>query len=355
MTNEKIIIGITSGDFNGIGYEVILKTLTDSRIYEHFTPVIYGMARAVAYYKKGIEAQMSLNVVKNVDEISHKRINVVNCADEEIKIEPGVSNRIAGNFAFRALERATEDLKNGHIHALVTAPINKENIQSEKFRFAGHTEYLAQKFDNAGKTLMILIANELRVAVATGHIPLRQVVDKLSVDFVLRKINVLNNSLIQDFRVIKPRIAILGLNPHAGDNGVIGTEEREIIIPAIKTAEKQGVLCFGPFAADGFFGTENYKKYDAILAMYHDQGLIPFKTLAMQNGVNFTAGLSIVRTSPAHGTAYDIAGKNSADENSFRQALLAAFDIFHNRKLYHEISENPLKSEAKIERSGNIE
>ncbi|MCL1867636.1 MAG: 4-hydroxythreonine-4-phosphate dehydrogenase PdxA [Paludibacter sp.] len=355
MTNEKIIIGITSGDFNGIGYEVILKTLTDSRVYEHFTPVIYGLARAVSYYKKGIEAQMSLNVVATANEISHKRINVINCVDEEVKIEPGVSNPVAGDFAFRSLERATEDLKNGLIHALVTAPINKENIQSEKFRFSGHTEYLAQKFDNAGKTLMLLIANELRVAVATGHIPLRQVADKLSSDFILKKINVLNNSLIQDFRVIKPRIAVLGLNPHASDNGVIGTEERDVIIPAIKTAEKQGILCFGPFAADGFFGTENYKKYDAVLAMYHDQGLIPFKTLAMQNGVNYTAGLSVVRTSPAHGTAYDIAGKNSADENSFRQALLTAFDVFNNRKWYSEISKNPLKSEVKIERGGNIE
>jgi len=355
MANEKITIGITSGDFNGIGYEVILKTLTDSRVYEHFTPVIYGSARATAYYKKGIEAQMSMNVVASAREISHKRINVVNCIDEEVKIEPGISNPVAGDFAFRALECATEDLKNGLIHALVTAPINKETIHSEKFRFPGHTEYLAQKFDNAGKTLMLLISNELRVAVATGHIPLKNVADKLSTDFILKKLTVLNHSLIQDFRISKPRIAVLGLNPHAGDNGVIGTEEREIIIPAMKTAESQDILCFGPFSADGFFGTENYKKYDAILAMYHDQGLVPFKTLAMQSGVNFTAGLSVVRTSPAHGTAYDIAGKNTADENSFRQALFTAFDIFNNRQWYKEISENPLKSEAKIERGGNIE
>lgn len=355
MANEKIIIGITSGDFNSIGYEIILKTLTDSRVYEHFTPVIYGSSRAAAYYKKGIEAQMSLNIVASVNEISYKRINVVNCIDQEIKIEPGTSNQMAGDFAFRSLERAVEDLKNGLIHALVTAPINKENIQSEKFCFPGHTEYLAQKFDNADKTLMLLVSNDLRIAVATGHIPLSQVADKLTTDVITKKLNVLNNSLVQDFRITKPRIAVLGLNPHAGDNGVIGTEEREIIIPAMKIAEKQGIQCFGPFSADGFFGTENYKRYDAILAMYHDQGLIPFKTLAMYNGVNFTAGLSVVRTSPSHGTAYDIAGKNIANENSFRQALLTAFDILNNRRWYAEFSANPLKSEAKIERSGNIE
>lgn len=355
MNNEKIIIGITSGDFNSIGYEIILKTLTDSRVYEHFTPVIYGSARAAAYYKKGIEAQMGFTVAPSINEISHKRINVVNCIDHDVKIEPGISNPVAGEFAVRALECAVEDLKNGQIHAIVTAPINKENIQSERFHFPGHTEYLAQKFDNAGKTLMLMVSNELRVAVATGHIPLRQVVDKLSVDFVARKIEVLNNSLIQDFRVTNPRIAILGLNPHAGDNGVIGNEEREIIIPAMKIAEKQDIHCFGPFSADSFFGTENYKRYDAILSMYHDQGLIPFKTLAMYNGVNVTVGLPIVRTSPAHGTAFDIAGKNLADENSFRQALLTAFDILNNRRWYAECTENPLKSEAKIERSGNIE
>jgi len=355
MTNEKIIIGITSGDFNSIGYEIILKTLTDSRVYEHFTPVIYGSARAVAYYKKGIETQMSLNVITEVKDVSHKRINVVNCIDHEVKIEPGVSNPVAGDFAVRSLEKAVEDLKSGFIHALVTAPINKENIQSEKFHFPGHTEYLAQKFDNAERTLMLLISNDLRVAIATGHIPLRQVADRLTTDFIVRKINVLNNSLVQDFRIAKPRIAVLGFNPHAGDNGVIGNEECEVIIPAMKISEQQGIHCFGPFSADGFFGTENYKKYDAILTMYHDQGLIPFKTLAMYNGVNFTAGLSVVRTSPAHGTAFDIAGKNIADENSFRQALFAAFDIFNNRRWYVECSSNPLKSEAKIERGGNIE
>lgn len=355
MSKEKIIIGITSGDFNGIGYEIILKALTDSRVYEHFTPVIYGSARAAVYYKKGIEAQMSFNVVSTANEISHKRINIVNCIDEDVKIEPGVLNPVAGDFAFCALERATEDMKNGLIHAIVTAPVNKENIQSKNFHFAGHTEYLAQKFDSEGKVLMLLIANDLRIAVATGHIPLNNVAEKFSIEMVMRKINILNHSLVRDFRITTPRIAVLGLNPHAGDNGVIGTEEREIIIPAMQNAEKQGILCFGPFAADGFFGTENYKKYDAIMAMYHDQGLIPFKTLAMQDGVNVTVGLPIVRTSPAHGTAYDIAGKNTANENSFRQALFAAVDIFNNRQWHSEIYENPLKSEVKIERGGKIE
>ncbi|MDR2823790.1 MAG: 4-hydroxythreonine-4-phosphate dehydrogenase PdxA [Prevotellaceae bacterium] len=355
MTHEKITIGITHGDFNGIGYEVLLKTLADSRVYEHFTPVIYGSVRAAAYYKKGIEQQMSFNVVAAASEIHHKRINVVNCIDEELKIEPGVSTQLAGQMAFRALERATDDLKNGLINALVTAPINKENIQNENFKFPGHTEYLEQKFRTDNSALMMLIANELRVAVATGHIPLHEVGGKISVDLITEKLVILNESLIQDFKITRPRIAVLGLNPHAGDNGVIGTEEKEIIIPAMKAAENQKVLSFGPFAADGFFGSETYKNYDAILAMYHDQGLIPFKTLAMGEGVNFTAGLPVVRTSPDHGTAYNIAGKNAANENSFRQALNMAFDILCNRLWYKEISANPLQSEAKVERGGKIE
>ncbi|MDR1652209.1 MAG: 4-hydroxythreonine-4-phosphate dehydrogenase PdxA [Prevotellaceae bacterium] len=355
MTREKIIIGITHGDFNGIGYEVLLKTLSDSRVYDHFTPVIYGSARAAAYYKKGIEQQMSFNVVSAAKDIHHKRINVINCVDEELKIEPGISSPLAGKMAFRALERATDDIKSGLIHAIVTAPINKANIQSENFKFAGHTEYLEQKFTEHNAALMMLVSNNLRVAVVTGHIPLKEVSAKITVDLIVQKLETLNNSLIRDFKIPKPRIAVLGLNPHAGDEGVTGTEEREIIIPAMKIAENKNILNFGTFAADGFFGSEAYKDYDAILAMYHDQGLVPFKTLAMGEGVNFTAGLPIVRTSPDHGTAYNIAGKNAANENSFRQALYMAFDIVCNRMWYNEISENPIKQEAKLERGGKIE
>jgi 4-hydroxythreonine-4-phosphate dehydrogenase len=356
MHKEKITIGITHGDYNGIGYEVILKTLADNRVYEEFTPVIYGSAKAVAYYKKGIETQgLSFNVINSVQDVHHKRINLINCVPEEVKFEPGISTADAGKASFAALERATEDLKNGLLHAIVTAPINKENIQSEAFTFAGHTEYFEKKFCRDSSALMMLISNGLRVAVATGHIPLKEVAGKLSTELIANKLLILNKSLIQDFRIQKPRIAVLGLNPHAGDGGIIGKEEKEIILPAMKEAEKQGVLCFGPYAADGFFGSESYKKFDAVLAMYHDQGLIPFKTLSMDSGVNFTAGLSVVRTSPDHGTAYNIAGKNIANEDSFRQAVYAALDIIANREFYFEISANPLKSEAKVEKGGRIE
>ncbi|MBO4371071.1 MAG: 4-hydroxythreonine-4-phosphate dehydrogenase PdxA [Paludibacteraceae bacterium] len=328
---EKIKIGITHGDINGIGYEVILKTLEDNRILDCCVPIVYGSPKAAAYHRKQLELNGNLNLISDANDASDKRSNIINCCDSELKVDLGQSTEMAGTAAFEALERATLDLKEGKIDAIVTAPINKQNIQSDSFHFPGHTEYLEQIFGKKGDALMLLANDKLRVAVVTGHIPLSKVASSLTTEGILKKIRQLNHSLKTDFGIRKPRIAVLGLNPHAGDNGVIGEEEKTIIRPAIQSALNEGIVCIGPLPADGFFGSDNYLKYDGILAMYHDQGLIPFKTLAMTNGVNFTAGLPIVRTSPDHGTAYDKAGQNIADESSFRAALFMAIDIVKNR------------------------
>lgn len=356
MEAEKIIIGITHGDINGIGYEVILKTMADSRMLETFIPVIYGSPKVAAFYRKALDIQgLNLNIVNSIEEINIKRVNIINCVDDEIKVELGNSTEEAGKAAFEALERAGEDLKKGAIQALVTAPINKKNIQSQAFHFPGHTEYLEKKFGDTTPALMMLINDVMRVAVVTGHIPVKSVSSELTEKLILEKLIVLNNSLKNDFSIIRPRIAVLGLNPHAGDEGLLGDEEKLIIIPALKQAESQGIICVGPYSADGFFGSGNFNKFDAVLAMYHDQGLIPFKTVSMDTGVNFTAGLSIIRTSPDHGTAYDIAGKNIASEESFREALYMAYDIYQNRKRNKDISVNPLKTEQRTERGGRVE
>jgi 4-hydroxythreonine-4-phosphate dehydrogenase len=356
MEAEKIIIGITHGDINGIGYEVILKTMADSRMLETFIPVIYGSPKVAAFYRKALDIQgLNLNIVNSIEEINIKRVNIINCVDDEIKVELGNSTEEAGKAAFEALERAGEDLKKGVIQALVTAPINKKNIQSQAFHFPGHTEYLEKKFGDTTLALMMLINDVMRVAVVTGHIPVKSVSSELTEKLILEKLIVLNNSLKNDFSIIRPRIAVLGLNPHAGDEGLLGDEEKLIIIPALKQAESQGIICVGPYSADGFFGSGNFNKFDAVLAMYHDQGLIPFKTVSMDTGVNFTAGLSIIRTSPDHGTAYDIAGKNIASEESFREALYMAYDIYQNRKRNKDISVNPLKTEQRTERGGRVE
>jgi len=356
METDKIIIGITHGDINGIGYEVILKTLADNRMLETFIPVIYGSPKVAAYHRKNLDIQgLNINLVNSIEEINLKRINLVNCVDDEIKVELGRSTDEAGKAAFVALERATEDLKRGALHAIVTAPINKKNIQSDVFHFPGHTEYLEQKFGTGTPALMMLINDVMRVAVVTGHVPVSEVSSQLTEKLILDKLKVLNASLIQDFSIGRPRIAVLGLNPHAGDDGVIGEEEQTVIIPAMKQAEKLGILCMGPYPADGFFGSGNFNKFDAVLAMYHDQGLIPFKTVSMDSGVNFTAGLPVIRTSPDHGTAYDIAGKNIASEDSFRQALYMAYDIYQNRLIHKEISDHPLKTEQRVERGGRVE
>jgi 4-hydroxythreonine-4-phosphate dehydrogenase len=350
---HKMIIGITHGDINGIGYEVILKALSDNAILDFFTPVIYGSSKAAGYYRKILDIQnLNLNIIGSVKELNHKRVNIINCVDENIKVEIGQSTAEAGEAAYIALERAVEDLKNGEIHALVTAPINKKNIQSEKFHFPGHTEYLAQHFGNNDNELMLMVNDVMRIAVVTGHIPLHDVPSALSPELVFKKLQVLNHSLKEDFLIVRPRIAVLGLNPHAGDDGLIGAEEKTILLPAMKEAEKAGIICVGPYPADGFFGSGNFTKFDGILAMYHDQGLIPFKTISMDNGVNFTAGLSIIRTSPAHGTAYDIAGQNVASENSFRQALYLACDVYKNRELNHQLKSNQLKIENKEKENG---
>lgn len=356
MESDKIIIGITHGDINGIGYEVILKTMSDSRMLETFVPVIYGSPKVAAYHRKMMDIQgINLNIVNSIEEINTKKVNIINCVDDDIKVDLGVSTTDAGKSAYNALELATQDLKRGALHAIVTAPINKNNIQSANFKFPGHTEYLDEKFGNGSSTLMMLVNDVMRVAVVTGHIPLKDVATNLTEQLIFDKLNILNDSLKNDFAIVRPRIAVLGLNPHAGDAGVIGNEEKDVILPAMKQAESKGVVCAGPYPSDGFFGSGNFNKFDAVLAMYHDQGLIPFKTVSMDTGVNFTAGLSVIRTSPDHGTAYDIAGKNIASEESFRQALYLAYDIYMNRSWMKEISKNPLKTEQRVDRAGRVE
>lgn len=356
MDTKKVIIGITHGDINGIGYEVILKTLADNNVYDSFVPVIYGSAKVAAFHRKLCDIQnINLNVINSVEDAHAKKINIINCTDDELKVEPGRSTEEAGKAAFAALERATSDLKRGALQAIVTAPINKNNIQSKDFHFPGHTEYLEEKFGTGTPALMLLINDVMRVAVVTGHIPVKDIPTKLTSELILEKLTVLNSALKSDFTVIKPRIAVLGLNPHAGDEGVIGNEEQTVIIPAMKEAEKKGICCFGPYAADGFFGSGHFSKFDGILAMYHDQGLAPFKTISMESGVNYTAGLSVIRTSPAHGTAYEIAGQNKASEESFRQALWMACDIYHHRVQNKEIAQNPLKVEQRSERRDRVE
>ena len=356
MEREKIVIGITQGDINGIGYEVILKTLSESRVLDAFVPVIYGSPKVAAFHRKQLDIQgINLNIINSVEELNPKRINIINCSDDEIKVELGRSTVEAGKAAFAALEQATEDLKKGALDAIVTAPINKKNIQSADFHFPGHTEYLEEKFGTGTPSLMLLMNDVMRVAVVTGHIPVAEVSNALTKELITEKLLVFNKALKEDFMIVRPRIAVLGLNPHAGDEGVIGDEEQKTIIPALKEAEKQGVVCVGPYAADGFFGSGQFSKFDGILAMYHDQGLIPFKTISMDSGVNFTAGLSVIRTSPAHGTAYDLAGKNMASEDSFRQAIYTACDIYQNRMINKEITANPLKVEKRVERGGRVE
>lgn len=343
MKNTKIKVGITHGDINGIGYEVIIKSLIDNRIFDICTPIIYGSPKVAAYHRKALNIDnFSLNNIKEAKEAHPKRANIINCVDENIKVELGKSSRSAGNSAFQALEAAVADLKKGAIDVLVTAPINKKNIQSKDFEFPGHTEYLESKLES-GKSLMLLLSDKLRVGVVAGHVPIVDVPKKITKEAILEKLTILNTSLLKDFGIQRPKIAVLSLNPHAGDDGLIGMEEKEIINPALDEARKNSIMALGPFPADGFFGSDDYKKFDAILAMYHDQGLAPFKALAFDSGVNFTAGLSGIRTSPAHGTAYAIAGTNVASETSFREAMYLAIDIHKNRALYEEANKNPMK------------
>jgi 4-hydroxythreonine-4-phosphate dehydrogenase len=342
MKGDRIILGITQGDINGISYEVIMKALADNRIFDLCTPVVYGSPKVAAYHRKALDLEnFSFNSIRTVDEALAKRANIINCIDDAARVELGKSTQYAGEASLQALEAAVKDLADGKLDVIVTGPINKSNIKSEKFNFNGHTEFLETRF-NADGALMLMVNELMRIGVVTSHIPLSSVVEYVTRDTVMRKLRIMNRSLLTDFGITRPRIAVLGLNPHAGDEGLIGEEEIKQIIPAISDAQSEGILAFGPFPADGFFGAGSYSGYDAVLAMYHDQGLIPFKALTTEGGVNFTAGLSIIRTSPAHGTAYDITGKNLASPDSFRKAIYMAVDIFRNRLQYRAVSSNPL-------------
>lgn len=344
---ERVKVGITHGDMNGIGYEIIIKTFHDQRMLENITPVVYGSSKVASYHRKSLNiSELNFNLVKNASAAIHKRMNIVNVTHEEVKIDLGKSTEIAGQLAFKALEAAVQDLTQKHIDVLVTAPINKKNMQSADFKFPGHSEYLSDKA--GGKEhLMLMVCDKLRVGVITGHIPLKDVPSTITTELILKKIEMMNRSLVIDFGIRKPKIAVLGLNPHAGDQGVIGMEDQQVIVPAVEQAWNKNMIVYGPYSADGFFGSNNYLKFDGILAMYHDQGMIPFKTLAFDKGVNFTAGLPFIRTSPAHGTAYDIAGKNEASHISFREAVYLAIDIFHNRKAHEELNSNVLQNYLK--------
>jgi len=341
--DRKVVVGITHGDFNGISYEIIIKTLMEPRILEICTPVVYGSSKIASYYRKALNYNdINFNLVKKAELASSKRQNIVNVTEQEVKIDIGESTEIAGKLSLMALDMATSDLKNNNIDVLLTAPINKKNIQSGDFHFKGHTEYLAERF-NASNYLMMMVAPDLRIGFVTGHVPIKNISDTLTEELILRKLIVMNNSLIRDFGIDKPKIALLGLNPHSGDSGVIGNEETSVIIPAMKKAQSENILCFGPYPPDGFFGSLKYRQFDGVLAMYHDQGMIAFKIIAFNEGVNYTAGLPVVRTSPAHGVAYDIAGKNIASPESFRNAMYLACDIFTNRNNYDLLKANPLK------------
>ncbi len=330
---NKPVIGITLGDINGIGPEVVIKALSDPRVINHVTPVIFGSTKVLSYYKKVLEIDdFQYSQAKSPDMIHARRINVVNCWSDMVEINIGEETQEAGKCAFLALEKSMEYLKEGSIDALVTAPINKKNIQSDDFHFVGHTEYVASKF-GVDESLMLMVAEELRVGLVSTHVPLKDVVKDITKEKVETKLKLLIKSLKTDFGIDKPKVAVLGLNPHAGEDGLLGQEERDIICPLIEESKNKGNLVFGPFPSDGFFGMLQHKKYDGILAMYHDQGLIPFKLLCFESGVNFTAGVPKVRTSPDHGTAYGIAGKNLADPSSIREAIYLASRIVNNRNM----------------------
>lgn len=339
-----IRVGITQGDINGISYEILLKTFGDIRITELCTPIIYGSTKVAAYHRKALDLQpVMFNLIDDAQNADVNKINIVNCTPDEVKVELGKATKAAGDAALASLERATKDLAEGLIDVLVTAPINKHTIQQDDFHFPGHTEYLEAKFGSEKeKSLMILVKGDLRVALVTGHMPLSEVPAAITQQKIQETAKIFSKSLRRDFGIGKPRIAVLSLNPHAGEKGLLGSEEKDIIIPAIE-ALGADVFCFGPYAADGFFGSGQFKHFDGVLAMYHDQGLAPFKTLAMEDGVNFTAGLPIVRTSPAHGTAYDIAGKNLASEESFRSAIYMAVDTCRHRVDFDTAHANPLR------------
>lgn len=343
MENEKIKVGISQGDINGVSYEVIMKTFAqNSKMTELCTPILYGSAKVLSYYRNVLKTNtINTNNITTAEKLNPQQLNIVNCIEGEIKVDMGQSTIQAGDCSLRALDKAIEEKQAGLYDVMVTAPLNKENMHKVMPTFSGHTEYLQEKFGN-DEVLMMMVKDDLRVAVATTHIPVANVAESITPELLEKKIGLLNKSLLEDFVIRKGRIAVLGLNPHSGDNGAIGIEDKAVITPTLEKLKTEGVNVFGPFPADGFFGSGEYKKYDAILAMYHDQGLVPFKVLAQGGGVNYTAGLPIVRTSPAHGTAYGIAGQGKADESSFRDAIFLGIDIFRNRKMNAEAFANPL-------------
>lgn len=342
IMSEKLKVGISIGDLNGIGMEVIIKSLADNRVLDYFIPIVYGNTKNASFHRKANNINdFSFNVITDPEQASPKRPNIINVWQEDVKITLGEENEVGGKYAFLSLERAVEDLNAGKIDALVTAPINKHNIQREEFQFPGHTEYLQSKA-GANEVLMFMVSEDLRIGVVTGHVPVKDIAMHITAPAILKKLQLMHKSLKTDFWIQKPKIAVLGLNPHAGDNGIIGTEDVEIIRPTIEKANEEGIFCFGPFPADGFFASDAYTKFDAVLAMYHDQGLIPFKHIAHRKGVNYTAGLPIVRTSPDHGTGYDIAGKDLASPDSFLEAVFLAVHIVKNRREQAELSANPL-------------
>ncbi len=342
MEEKKIRVAITQGDTNGVGYEVILKAFQDPAILELCTPIIYGSPKIAAYHKKALNLETTFSIINKAEDARDGRLNLLACHDDETKVELGQPSAEAGQAAFRALDRAMTDYRNGLYDVLVTAPINKATIQSPGFHFPGHTEYIETSLGDGKKALMILMNETLRVALVTTHLPIKDIAKAISKEAIIEKATIFHQALRRDFRISCPRIAVLSLNPHAGDNGLLGAEEKDIIKPAIEQLAESGIQAFGPYAADGFFGSGSYNYFDGVLAMYHDQGLAPFKTIALDNGVNYTAGLPIVRTSPDHGTAYDIAGQGKADENSLRQAIYTAIDIWRNRQNYDEPLKNPL-------------
>ena len=333
---KKLTVGITQGDGNGIGYEVIIKALADERMLDMCTPVIYGSSKIFGFYRKQIhnlEQQVNTNVVASAQEVHPKRINIVNSLPDNVFVEPGQPTPESAKSAMTSLQRAVEDIKKGHIDVLVTAPINKRAMVNEGFGYTGHTEYLEKEF-GVDEVAMIMVCDQLKVGVVTGHIPLKEVPGRLSKDLIVKKLRLMKHSLERDFGIHSPKIAVLGLNPHCGDGGLLGDEESSIILPAVQQAVSEGIMAFGPYSPDGFFGLGNYSKYDAVLAMYHDQGLTPFKALAFELGVNYTAGLPIVRTSPDHGTAYEMAGRDLADPRSMISSIFTAIDIFNHRQDY---------------------
>jgi 4-hydroxythreonine-4-phosphate dehydrogenase len=339
---HKMKIGISHGDINGISYEVIIKTLLDPRILEICTPIIYGSAKVAAYHRKALNIEhFSPTAINSPDEARSNKTYIINCVDENIRVELGKSTESAGIASYAALKAATDDLELGKLDALITGPVNKHNIQHSAFNYSGHTEYLQARF-KAKEVMMLMVSDLLKVGLVAGHVPISALSSFITEKLIVDKLQILARSLLTDFGIRNPRIAVLGLNPHAGDNGLLGSEEQEVIIPAIEKAKQKGITALGPYAADGFFGAGRFSRFDAVLAMFHDQGLSPFKALNMESGVNYTAGLPVVRTSPAHGTAFELAGKNEASPSSFRNAMYLAIDVARSRKLYDEISKDPL-------------